>query len=714
MALADTARLVVQLDLKGNASRGLANLDRQLAGLNRGGLRQMGRGIGQIGSGLSQLGDRAALAAAGGLAAVVTTAASFESAFAGVAKTVDATDLELDRLEEEFRALAREIPLSFEELAAIGEQGGALGIAKEDLIDFTTVVAQLAATTDLTAESAATSLGQLQNVLGLTSDDLDNFGAALVDLGNKGASTESAIVEIAARAGAAGDLIGLSADEVLGFGSAIANLGIEAEAGGTSLQTFFLKTLKNIQDDDTLEVMAETAGTTGAAFKQAFEKDASRALETFITGLGKLEEAEQLAVLAALGFKDVRITRSLLGLAGDTDNLADSLDTAAEGWRENTALSEEFAKRQETVAAQWQVFKNNARDALNTVGVELLPVASDALRDFVGFLNEPGTQSGLKDFAKDLAGGIRSLVDELKGTDFSGIIGGIKIAAEVAKGAFDAFRALPQPIQQLAIAALVANKVSGGAIGQIAAGLGNLVLGSLKTITAANVTVIGGSVTGGPGVGGGGGGGVVGGLKTVGALAAIPLVGVAAVEVQNFQDMRTDATSNLEALLDKLPRRTGDEIETSIAKIESELNDHRPLLEGVLFNTNVAPILRDELEELEEVQREQARSTAAARDAIPWLQRNRDEIRNFNQSEGTRWGQTIEQSRTQTQRQAEALAAARAGNDHLYAIRLKKSNVTVQFNSQTNVAISAALVAQGIHSINSTITGNQQIDEILT
>ena len=41
-------------------------------------------------------------------------------------------------------------------------------------------------------EDAATALGQLQNVIGLTGDEFDNFAATLVDLGNKGAQHRGA------------------------------------------------------------------------------------------------------------------------------------------------------------------------------------------------------------------------------------------------------------------------------------------------------------------------------------------------------------------------------------------------------------------------------------------------------------------------------------------------------------------------------------------
>jgi TP901 family phage tail tape measure protein len=93
-------------------------------------------------------------------AITVQTAMSFEDAFAGIQKTVDeaelaAAGLSFDDLMESFRAMAREMPVAFEELAAIGEAAGALGIAAGDIDEFTEVVAKLGVTTDLTSEDAA-------------------------------------------------------------------------------------------------------------------------------------------------------------------------------------------------------------------------------------------------------------------------------------------------------------------------------------------------------------------------------------------------------------------------------------------------------------------------------------------------------------------------------------------------------------------------------
>jgi TP901 family phage tail tape measure protein len=480
--MADIAELIVALKLQDGVSSGLGRLNGQLRGMGTG-FSQVGRGLGQVGTGLDRIATRGAIAAAAGLTAVVTAAVSFEDAFAGVRKTVDATEDQFGQLEDRLREMARTMPVSFEELAGIAEAGGALGIAFDGLDEFTKVVADLAATTDLSADQAATSLGVLGNVLGLLPEDFDNFGSALVDLGNKGASTETQILGIAERIGATGELIGLTSDQVLGFGAAVANTGIEVEAGGSALQRFFIDALTAVEEGGAgLETFARTAGVSAESFRDSFRDDAGAALADFIEGLGELPEAVQIQTLADLGFNDVRITRTLLGLATDADNLRDSLTISAEAFAANSALGEEAAKRYATTASQLKILKQNVTDAAVTIGDELLPVVAELTSEFVAFINQPEVREGIKAFAEDLAGGIRSFVDEIKAADFGPLIDTLKGAADIAKAGFDAFRALPPGVQSLALAAFGINKLTGGALGGIASGLGNIIGGGIKIL----------------------------------------------------------------------------------------------------------------------------------------------------------------------------------------------------------------------------------------
>jgi TP901 family phage tail tape measure protein len=731
MALsAEVANLIVALKLDDSGFSGKLNKAAgQLKSMDRG-LSQMGRGAGQFAGGVGRLADRTALLAGAGIAAVVTTAASFEQAEASIRKTVGGTEEEVDDLIATVKNMSRTVPLSFEELAAIAAEGGALGITTAGLDEFTDVVARLGVSTDLTTEQAASALGQLSNVLGLSEEDLQQFGDALVALGNDGASTESQILDMTARFGAAGKMAGLSDEEILALSSTVASMGIEAEAGGGALSRLFNNMTLDIGTaSDEAQAMAGAMDMSLGELKTAWDQDAGAVFEDLLGYINELDQFEAAQFLQDLGITNTRDINAIMLLAEGVDEYGRQLGVAEGATNELNKESDAFFN---TTAGKWKTTVNNARLAADTIGQEVLPVVNELMDEFVTFLSDPATQQGIKEFATDLAGGIRGFVDQMKGTDFSGIIGGLKLTAEIAKGAFDAFRSLPQPIQQLAIAALVANKVTGGAIGQIAAGLGNLVLGSLKTITAGHVTVIGGTVTGGPGgvpTGGGGGfgGSLLNGLKTGAALASPVLAGVAAVEVINFQNMRNEATGHLEGILDDMPSRTGAEIDESISRIQAEINKERPFLEGILFNTNVKPLLEEQIADLQDVKTHTERAAAGAWEAIPvstkkaidFLNSNeatrasnmmsvvrgqKDAINNLNANEGTRAANLMSLARTSNAYGSRTASAAErtANKDFSFDPKITSNvDVTVPI---TNIVNSTVIQTQ-LHRLRTTVGG---------
>lgn len=181
----------------------------------------------------------------------VTTAIQFESAFAGVGKTVDGIMTDTGQLttagqqmRNAFIDLSTTMPTSFVELSKIGEVAGQLGIGKDSLVDFTKTAAMMGDTTNVSADTAATAMGRMANIFqaqlseaGISADEMaSRTGSAVVDLGNKFATTESEIFNFAERISGAGAVAGLTIPDVLGIGAAMSSVGVEAEAGGTAVQ----------------------------------------------------------------------------------------------------------------------------------------------------------------------------------------------------------------------------------------------------------------------------------------------------------------------------------------------------------------------------------------------------------------------------------------------------------------------------------------------
>ena len=78
-----------------------------------------------------------ATAALGGAMFLTVGAASkFEDSFAGIRKTVDASEKEFSKLAAQVRQLAQDIPVAVTQLNAIGELGGQLGVDVENLEEF--------------------------------------------------------------------------------------------------------------------------------------------------------------------------------------------------------------------------------------------------------------------------------------------------------------------------------------------------------------------------------------------------------------------------------------------------------------------------------------------------------------------------------------------------------------------------------------------------
>ena len=338
---------------------------------------------------LDEVGRSAGRLALGGAAALTSLAAAgirWESDWTGVTKTVDGTISQMAELESGLRGLAKTLPASHSEIAGVAEAAGQLGVAREDIVDFTKTMIDLGETTNLTADQAATDIAQISNVMGTSADDVDNLGAALVALGNDGASTEAQILDMAQRIAGAGAQIGLAESDILAIANAAASMGIEAEAGGSAVSRVFTSMAKaTAQGGEKLEAFAEVAGMSANEFAQAFERDPARAFAAFTSGLDQINKSggDVFTTLDRLKLSDVRVSQALLGMAASGDLLTDSLDLGAEAWRENTALVEEAEKRYGTTAAQVQVSWNKIRDAGIEASETLLPVVA-AVADKVG------------------------------------------------------------------------------------------------------------------------------------------------------------------------------------------------------------------------------------------------------------------------------------------------------------------------------------------
>jgi TP901 family phage tail tape measure protein len=141
------------------------------------------------------------------------------------------------------------------------------------------------------------------------------------------------------------------------------------------------KALAKLQDPERLKKIAEVAGMTTQAFADMFKSDPAMATAAFIKGLDRMkaEGKDVFKVLDDLGLQDVRVQRTLLGLAGAGDLLTDSLMRDREEFKRNQALQEAYAAKVGTTAAQLQIMRNQLNVNLILLGDKLAPALLSVL-----------------------------------------------------------------------------------------------------------------------------------------------------------------------------------------------------------------------------------------------------------------------------------------------------------------------------------------------
>ena len=309
--------------------------------------------------------------------AAAKSAIDFESAFTGVRKTVDATEEEYAALEEGIIRMSNKMPQAASDIASVMEIAGQLGIrGTENLLSFTDTMIRLGDSTNLSSEEAATAIARIMNVMGTATEDVGRFGSTIVDLGNNFATTESEITEMANRLAAGGKLAGLTEPQILALATAMSSVGINAEAGGTAMTQTFNAIEKAVANGgDKLESFAEVSGMSAEEFASAWESNPITAIQSFIEGLGKIEEdgGSAVLILDELGLSGIRQSDMLKSLSQAGDLLNDTLETANTAWSENTALTNESETRYGTLASKLQTLWNNVKNLAISFGNLLMP-----------------------------------------------------------------------------------------------------------------------------------------------------------------------------------------------------------------------------------------------------------------------------------------------------------------------------------------------------
>ena len=373
------------------------------------------------------------LAAGAALTGSTMAAVNFESAMANVNKVLkDSEKGYFSSLQQEILDMSRELPLTAEEIAQVTANALQLGVSARDVSKFTETILKLGTATNISADEAAIALAQFFNITGESLQNVDKFGAVLTSLGNQFPTFESDIMEMSTRIAAAGTSIGMSSQDILGLSTALTSVGLSAEAGGSSISQI-LRTIDTqvATSGKKLSAWAKQAGMSVDEFKRAWSEDATGTFQLLVDSLAKgVDNGENLnAMLKDLGITAIRQTDAFSRLVQANDTLNDALGESAKAWQdiekgESGALNDEFAQKVKTLAAQFQLLKNDLFALGVTIGQQVMPYlqrAIDFARELVNQFIRLSPEA--KKWVVGLLAGLASIYPVLKtvGTAITGI-----------------------------------------------------------------------------------------------------------------------------------------------------------------------------------------------------------------------------------------------------------------------------------------------------
>ncbi len=330
---------------------------------------------------LYDIGNRAAAFGAAittAMAAGVQSAIQFESAFTSVERTTRLTGTGAAELKAALIDLSTSIPVAFKDVTQIATLGAQLGIANDQVAEFTETVSKFATITGLSVEEVSLSFGRLSQLLDVPASKFENLSSAVAFAGINAVATDSEILKMSESIAAAANQAGFAADETIGFATALASLKVRPEeARGVLTRLFREFDLSVAEGGARLDDLSRVLGKTSEQTAEFWNQNPSDFVQAFLRGAsatGKLNE-----VITALGITNSRELNVITRLAGNMNVLTSSISDAKEQFAEGTYSSEAYGKVADDLASKLTILQN----AIAEMGAELGGTVTGPLGFFV-------------------------------------------------------------------------------------------------------------------------------------------------------------------------------------------------------------------------------------------------------------------------------------------------------------------------------------------
>ncbi len=342
---------------------------------------------------------------AGALATVISTASSayrrfvsttqeyvdayatIDDAMSAVQKTTGMTREEVEALRKSLQSI--DTRTSTEELLKIAEIGGRMGLATDQIRDFTEAVNKanvaLGDSFQGGAEEISSILGKIALAYKETRDQnigesLTQIGSALNEVGASANATESNIAAFVQRVGSMPEVFRPTVQQAVALGAAFEESSIDAEVASRAFGIVMNKASTDV------EGFAAAMHRPAEEIENLINTNPAQFFVEFAESLNGLKGTEIGPVLKELGLNADGVNKIIGAMSTNTERFTEILNTSTTAFSEAISLDKEYATVNENAAAQLERAKKAVQDAKAALGEELLPVITQLTQTSAGGL----------------------------------------------------------------------------------------------------------------------------------------------------------------------------------------------------------------------------------------------------------------------------------------------------------------------------------------
>jgi TP901 family phage tail tape measure protein len=302
------------------------------------------------------------------------SAAEFDEAYADVMKTTQMSGDEVHTLNEELKKI--DTRTSREELNKIAEEGGRIGIAKEDILGFTKAmdVANVALGDSFpSVDEIASKLGKLKQLFGETKEmEVEkaylSIGSAINDLGANGNATEENIADFTTRMGSLPDAIKPSIADTLALGAAFEESGIESEVSSRAYNIFMKQAATNA------DKFGKVMGKSRQEVEDLINANPLEFFLQFSESMKGMNATETAKTLEALGVNADGANKAIGAAANNTARFRELINLSNKSFKDGTSVLNEFNIKNQTMNALKEKAIKSFKDETEALGKQLNPI----------------------------------------------------------------------------------------------------------------------------------------------------------------------------------------------------------------------------------------------------------------------------------------------------------------------------------------------------